>query len=97
MEIQLDLSGHCIETELKRQYNRLIAEYFKAGPEEKALVEPKIAMLRLALETLDFTRLRAGQPILCGGGSCPKIFLSREDNYFYITIDDQKIECPGRF
>lgn len=90
MDIQLDLSSHCIETELKRQYNRLISEYFKAGPAEKELMEATIDMLRLGLETLDFARLRARHHALCGGADPHKIVLSRQGEELFITIDDQR-------
>ena len=90
MDIQLDLSTHCIETELKRQYNRYISEYFKSGPEEKDLIEPKIDTLRMALEILNFARLRARYRPLCGGEACHRIILSRYEKNLFITIDGQR-------
>lgn len=90
MDIQLDLSDHCIETELKRQYNRLVSKYFKAVPEERDLLEPKLEMLRIALETLDFGWLRARCRLLCGAAAPHKITLSREGGNFWILIDDRK-------
>jgi hypothetical protein len=67
MEIALDLSRHCIETEVKRLYERSISDYFKAGVEAKPLLERTIAMLHQAIETMDFPRLRAQFPPLAGG------------------------------
>ncbi len=90
MNIQLDLSTHCIETELKRQYNKSISDYFKAGLKERRSMEPAIDMIRLALETFDFAKLRAGYPALSGGTS-HKIILSCIDKNFAITIDDKTI------
>jgi hypothetical protein len=54
MDIRLDLSRHCIETEIKKQYNKAISTYFRAGLEEKRRLEPTIEVIRRALETLDF-------------------------------------------
>jgi hypothetical protein len=41
MEIILDTSRHCIETASKKEYERLIQQYFKCGPleKEKTLME----------------------------------------------------------
>ena len=95
MEIRLDLSRHCIETELKRQYNRTVSAYFKSGPVEKRRMEPVIETLRSALVHLDFARLRARYRALCGGTRC-KIVLSRDSSILFLSIDDQRIELPDR-
>ena len=99
MDILLDLSTHCIETELKRQYNRLISKYFKTDTEEKDRIESKIDMLRLALETLDFSKLRARHRLLCGGQARQRIVLSRQGKDLFITIDGQRhnlLDLPYR-
>ncbi|MDZ7830917.1 MAG: hypothetical protein U5L07_04115 [Desulfobacterales bacterium] len=59
MNIKLNLSRHCIETEMKRQYNKTISDYFKkkAGDDKQAL-ETRIDLLQQGLETFDFNRLR---------------------------------------
>jgi len=95
MEIQLDLSRHCIETELKRRHNRAVSDYFKAGPREKLLVEPIIDMVRSALETLDFARLRDRYRALGGGTHC-KIVLSRDHDNLFLTIDGQRLKHLDR-
>ena len=66
--IRLDLSAHCVETEIRRQYNIRISRYFKAGASgDKADLETEIELLVEALENFDFKRLRSGYPALAGG------------------------------
>ena len=60
MKIKLDLSRHCIETEMKRQYNKSISAYFKQGANaDKKSLETQIDLLQKGLEAFDFNRLRA--------------------------------------
>lgn len=91
MDVPLDLSAHCIETELNRRYNRAISEYFKAGLQERKLLEPIIDMFRLALETLDFAKLRARYPAFCGGAH-QNIRIACKDKHLFISIDDITID-----
>ena len=91
MDVQLDLSTHCIETELNRRYNRAISEYFKAGSEEQKRLEPIIDMFRLALETLDFAKLRARYPAL-SGGTRRNIRISCKGKHVLITIDNTTLD-----
>jgi len=67
MNIELNLSRHCVETEMKRQYNKSISDYFKkkAGDDRQAL-ETRIDLLQQGLETFDFNRLRSRYPELRG-------------------------------
>jgi len=60
MEIILDTSLHCIETASKKEYERLIRQYFKTGPleKEKILMEQRIEALAYLLEHADFPGLR---------------------------------------
>ncbi len=65
VKIRLDLSRHCIETEIKRLYNRSVALYFKDQANKQEL-EIRIEVLKEALERLDFPFLRSRHPILSG-------------------------------
>ena len=65
MKIFLDLSRHCIETELKRIQNRLISDYLKLKKEDISL-EKKIESIQSALLRLDFNMLRSRFPELDG-------------------------------
>jgi hypothetical protein len=91
MDVQLDLSTHCIETEIKRCYNLKISAYFKAGLNERQRLEPIIDMLRLALETFDFAKLRTRYPALAGGRR-HNIRLSLKNKRVTIAIDNTTLD-----
>ena len=89
----LDLSRHCIQTELKRIHNQSVSRYFKAGPEEKARLEVLIEAVRRALETADFGRLRADYPALAGG-SHQKAVLGVAGGHLVVNIGEDEIKIP---
>ncbi len=91
MDIRLDLSRHCIETEIKKQYGQAISAYFKAGLEEKRRLEPTIEVIHRALETLNFSQLRSQYPPLAGGTD-RNVILSCENEDLMITIDGKKLK-----
>jgi hypothetical protein len=66
MKIELDLSRHCIETEIRRRRNRAISDYFKADGENSRL-ETEIGIFDVAMQELDFPALRTRHPALGGG------------------------------
>jgi len=74
LKIRLDLSRHCIETEIKRLYNRKVGRYFKNDNHKQAL-ENQIETLKNALEQLDFRYLRSRHPMLAGSNE-KNIFLN---------------------
>ena len=90
MDVQLDLSAHCIETEIKKGYNLAISAYFKAGLEEQQRLEPIIDMLRSALESFDFAKLRTRYPELAGGAD-HNVRLFLENKRVSIAIDNTTI------
>jgi len=65
MRIDLDLTKHCVETEIKRVYHRALTSYFKPGA-DTAHLERIIALTQQALEHLDFAFLRAHYLPLAG-------------------------------
>ena len=77
MEILLDLSRHCIQTEIKKLYSKTIGICFRESvdPDE---MENRIEMLREALENLDFGGLRSKYRELCGGDPSSRIFLLKD-------------------
>jgi hypothetical protein len=91
MDIRLDLSRHCIETEIKKQYNQAISSYFGAGAEEKRRLEPTIEVIRRALETLNFSHLRTHYPPLAGGTD-RSVILACEKEKLTIAIDGKKLK-----
>ena len=78
MRIDLDLTKHCVETEIKRIYHRALASYFKAGADETYL-EQIIALTQQALNRLDFGFLRSQYPPLAGHSDVPVVLAWRDD------------------
>ncbi|MCP3955447.1 MAG: hypothetical protein GY697_24985 [Desulfobacterales bacterium] len=76
--MHLDLSKHCIQTEIKRLYNRSVSRYFTLKKEDPQLATD-IEMLKTALECLDFPRLRSGYTELAGGQGTRVIELVADD------------------
>ena len=91
MKIQLDLSAHCLETELKRLYHRALSDYFQIEIKEKERVEKRIELTRQALETLDFAQLRSKYTPLAGHTD-QTIILSMRKNKLSLTINGRPIE-----
>jgi hypothetical protein len=89
VKIKLNLSRHCIETETKRLYNQSVFKYFKA--DDKDHIEKQIEILKHALQTLDFGKLRSAYPELAG--RCDDdIELSADDhNQITILINGKKL------
>lgn len=91
MKIKLTLNGHCIETEMKRMYDRLISQYFNAKSEsEMKDLEYKLEIIQKGLENFDFKYLRSEYPELCGEKET-NIYLSISNDKPYITLNDKII------
>ncbi len=78
MDIELDLSRHCIETELKILHNRAVKQYFKSK-QDRPEIEKRLVILKRALEELDFPALRSMNIILSG----------HNDNHASVVLSDQ--------
>lgn len=92
MEINLNLNKSCIQTAVKRKYNRLISNYFKLKASENTeIIESEISLLKEALENLDFAWLRATYPELRGGGKNEIIIGIGADNKITISINNRLI------
>ena len=84
------MKRHCIETDIKKQYNSFLSQYFQS-PEDTGSLEKKISLLKHALETLDFRKLRARHPAL-SGHTDQKVFLSSDDTTsLCIQIDTKQV------
>ena len=90
MKIILDLSNHCIETELKKRYNQSISEYFRNKSSDKNL-ERRIENLKTALMTLDFGRLRKEFPVLAGHHNVKVILSFDSENNTAIMVNGKPI------
>ena len=91
MQIKLDLSKHCIETELKKRYNQSISEYFKIKPPDSRL-EHQIENLKEALTSLDFGHLRKQFPPLAGHCDNEVILSFDREHNAHITINGKHID-----
>jgi hypothetical protein len=95
MQLRLDLSRHCIQTELKRCHDRAVCDYFRASPEAQAHQAKVIETLRRALEGLDFQGLRARYPVL-GGGNDTEIRLSEHGHRWRIAMGERVVYVTPR-
>ncbi|MBS0013084.1 MAG: hypothetical protein KFF46_03860 [Desulfobacterales bacterium] len=96
MNLKISTQRHCIETEVKHQYNSAVSKYFKASDEKgKKDLENRIDLLHHAIETLDFRFLRSRYPDL-RGDSLAEIGLFRDGaGAIGITINGEKIETTN--
>mgnify|MGYP006306361221 CR=1 FL=1 len=93
MNMKISTKRHCIETEIKRQYNRAISAYFKAGDEnEKKDLENRIELLQHALETFDFNALRNQHADLRGDSDADVRLGANASGQLHITINGEEIE-----
>lgn len=79
MRIDLDLTKHCVETEIKRIYHHALSAYFQAGADQTHL-EQTIDLTQQALERLDFSFLRSQYPPLAGNSDVPVVLAWRADH-----------------
>ena len=87
----MDLSSHCIQAEARRQYNHQLSICLKTFGQDNA-AEKKLELLKTALETWNFSKLRAENKALCGG-SAHEVFLAGDDaGKCFLLLDDTVIE-----
>ena len=77
MKIRLDLSKHCIETAIRKQYHKTISRYFKT-PEQREELQAELELLIHALESFDFPLLRRTYPKL-EGYCCHEVVLETDE------------------
>ncbi|MDY6830487.1 MAG: hypothetical protein SWC96_01355 [Thermodesulfobacteriota bacterium] len=87
IKIPLDLSKHCIQTETKRVYNRLLSTCLKPGTGPDTLAEQKLELLQQALETWDFAALRAAYPELAGGREAAVVLVTGPAGRLRISLN----------
>lgn len=93
-QIDLDLSRHCIATEVKRLHNRCLSDYFK-GRGEPAVLEAQIALLGRALEELDLPALRGGHPLLAGGSPVTAALSGSDSSPLTLTLEGAPLSLEG--
>jgi hypothetical protein len=84
----LDLSKHCIETELRIRYHRRLSDYFKAGGDRER-IEWEIEMLKAWLERGAFERLRNRHKALAGGSRARVEMRVGPEGKAALLIDDR--------
>ena len=92
VNIELDLSKHCIQTEIKRHYNRALARYFKSGSDDKPRIEQHIALFSYLLEHFDFPQLRSRHAALAGGTDAEVILFVESDRQVRLSIKNDTAE-----
>lgn len=92
MNIKIPTERHCIETGIKREYNKAISNYFRSkNQEEKKDLESRIEFLHHALQSLDFNFLRSSYKDL-QGDSHADVRICGKKGALYITVNGEKIE-----
>jgi hypothetical protein len=90
MKIRLDLSKHCIETAIRKQYHKTISRYFKM-PEHREELQAELAFLIRAMESFDFPLLRRTYPELEGHGSHEIVLETNGRNNPVIRLNGERI------
>lgn len=87
-DCQLDLSRHCILTEIRRQQERAVAQALK-GQADDSLME-KAEALKEILETADLLALR-GQYAELQGGASERVSLSLVEGRYCLRFSGKTI------
>ncbi len=84
--LDMSLEGHCIETEVKNEFRRLMDSFFTG--DDSPEIQGKIEFLRDFIEVADFPMLRASDPRM--NGDPPSIVsLSRSGGDFSVAVRDK--------
>ncbi len=91
--VNLHLSRHCIETEAKKEFRRLMDAYFDTDDVEGVL-EERIDLLREFLETSDFLSLRSADLRLSGGRDSDVVIKRARDGAIVLEVIEQRSRPP---
>lgn len=91
--VNLHLRQHCIETEAKREFRRLMDAYFDTDDVEGVL-EERIELLRDFLETSDFLSLRSSDRRLSGGRASDVVIRRAGDGAIVLEVVEQQSHPP---
>ena len=89
MELVLDLSKHCIATEIKRQYNKALSDYFR-GRGDQSLLEERIEILTALLQQGELPGLRSRYPEL-DASSPSDVRLRKERDTVRLVLDGRTV------
>ena len=90
IHIPLDLSRHCIETEVKRRFNCTLSDYFKEKG-NRAEMEKEMELLRAALANFDFSYLRSCHKDLVGNSTARIELINNGGDLPVLTVDGRPI------
>jgi hypothetical protein len=90
MKIKLNLKKHCVETELKRLYNRILSQYFKPGSNQKQN-EKIIDVIKTVLENSNISNLRSKYPELSGNSEADIVLTTDRQDQVVILINGLEI------
>ncbi len=90
MIIRLDLSKHCIETAVRRQYNKTLSQYF-TNADRGERIQAELEILTHAMKRFDFPRLRSAYPELAGHSSHAVILETDSQGQPVIRLDGERI------
>ena len=90
MKIKLNLKKHCVETELKRLYNRSLSQYFKPGSNQKQ-IEKIIDVIKTVLENSNISNLRSKYPELSGNSEANIVITTDRQDQVVILINGLEI------
>ena len=90
MKIKLNLKKHCVETELKRLYNRSLSQYFKPGSNQKQ-IEKIIDVIKTVLENSNISNLRSKYPELSGNSEADIVLTTDRQDQVVILINGLEI------
>jgi hypothetical protein len=90
MKVRLDLSKHCIETAIRKQYHRTLSRYFKT-PDQREALQAELEVLIHAMESFDFPLLRRTYPELEGHGSHEVILEMDGGNHPVVHLNGERI------
>ncbi len=90
MKIKLNLKKHCVETELKRLYNRSLSQYFKPGSNQKQ-IEKITAIIKTVLENSNISNLRSKYPELSGNSEADIVLTTDRQDQIVILINGLEI------
>ncbi len=90
MKIKLNLKKHCVETELKRLYNRSLSQYFKPGSNQEQ-IEKIIDVIKTVLENSNISNLRSKYPELSGNSEADIVLTTDRQDKIVILINGLEI------
>ncbi len=94
MRLKLNLDNHCVETEIRRIYNARVRKclgHGRVSAEDEELIE----LLKIMLETMDFSSLRSAWKELAGGSGRDAILFKENGIQVWIEINNKRISMDG--